>query len=340
MSLTRYRVLASGAELPGLERDVVQTIRTMRFVPFGSVLSASSDEAERGVDDRDKTSGWTPFADIENPEDADVGFDVDGLVVLSIREDARRIPPAFLKREQKKLEDQWKTRFNRERLARAEREEIKQNLIKKYLGQALPSSRRIDFLWDKERAEAILFSPAGSARELFERLFEKTFGHKLRRVGPVLYSPDDAETLENAGMHELRGREFLRFLWGRSFDGELTLGDAADIVSSGGRISIRADLCESKEALSALASGGFPTSLSFIVSLGREDVHVTLDEHLLVKGYKSTFALPDRDDPDRDADVLVAYQGLRSFLSWMDAMWEGYLEAGFPADDVFADEGA
>ena len=94
------------------------------------------------------------------------------------------MPPLLLRRECGKREAEWKEREGRERLSRAEREEIKTAVNRALSERTLPNCRGVDFCWELGPSEVLFFSTAEKANESFRTLFEKTFQMKLAPVFP------------------------------------------------------------------------------------------------------------------------------------------------------------
>ena len=135
-------------------------------------------------DPREEAAGWVACDDL---------FDIDlypdrwldsSCVRLTLRTDRRRVPPRMLRHECEKIQASWKERFGRERLTRAEKDQIKEMVVKNLIERALPDSRGVDFYWDMERGELFFFASGEKANDLFVNLFEKTFGMKLSPVFP------------------------------------------------------------------------------------------------------------------------------------------------------------
>lgn len=98
-------------------------------------------------------------------------------IAFSYREDSKRIPAGtfrvYLKQE---MEKEMAAR-NRQRLAKNEKEEIRDGLRERLLVQAIPDIKIYDVLWFHAKGELLFF---GSARPVVER-FRKLFRHALER---------------------------------------------------------------------------------------------------------------------------------------------------------------
>jgi DNA recombination-dependent growth factor C len=168
--LRRYQVLG---EVPPDFRDAFEAaVRQHAFAEF---------EAD---DHREELLGWVA---VDDWSDADLPLDrwlVENTVNLSLRVDTRRIPQRYLKRECKRLEAEWKLKFGREHLSRAERDQVKEVVTRRLLDRVIPSTQTHDFSWDLDRGEVLFWGAGEKASEAFRSFFEKTFGVKLRLLFP------------------------------------------------------------------------------------------------------------------------------------------------------------
>lgn len=170
MGFRRYKV--AGSPPADLRAEYEEKIRQNAF------------EAFLESDPREEASGWVCS---DNLFDTDLSPDrwLDGETIrLTLRVDRRRVPPSFLKRECERMQEEWKTRYNREKLTRAEREQVKEAVLKSLLVRALPDTKGIDAYWDMGKGEALFFASGEKPNELFRSLFEKTFGVRLTPLFP------------------------------------------------------------------------------------------------------------------------------------------------------------
>lgn len=170
LGFRRYRV--TGKPPADLRTDYEKNIRQNSFEPF------------QESDPREEATGWVCA---DNLFDTDLSPDrwLDSEAIrLTLRFDRRRVPPSFLKRECEKVQEEWKTRYGREKLTRAEKEQIKETVLKSLLTRALPDTKGVDAYWDMAKEEALFFASGEKPNELFRALFEKTFGVKLSPLFP------------------------------------------------------------------------------------------------------------------------------------------------------------
>ena len=174
--LRRYSV--TGKPPADIRNAYEKSIRKFAFIEWGE------------NDSREEAIGWTA---VDDWFDIDLFPDrwlVGDLIFLNLRSDVRKIPAKILSHECGKLEAEWKERFERDRLSRAEREEIK-NLVTARLSQrVLPTIKGADFCWDLKREEVLFFSGGASFNETFSSLFEKTFEVKVSPLFPFAQALD------------------------------------------------------------------------------------------------------------------------------------------------------
>jgi len=160
----RFRRYEVEGKLPADLRSLFETrIRANAFTPF------------EDNDPREEAMGWVA---VDDWFDADLYPDrwlVGNTISLSLRTDKRRVPALILKHECKKREAEVKERDARERLSKAEREEIKTMLTRALSERQLPSIQGVDVHWDLDRNEVLFFSCGEKANDAFRTIFEKTF---------------------------------------------------------------------------------------------------------------------------------------------------------------------
>jgi len=120
------------------------------------------------------------FVHVLNPLDTTFDFQKvfhTNFLAFSYREDAKRIPSGTLKILLKEeLQKEMQAR-NKQRLNKAEKEEIREALRERLLVQALPDIKVFDVLWFHQKGELMLFT---TSRAVVER-FRKLFRHALER---------------------------------------------------------------------------------------------------------------------------------------------------------------
>jgi hypothetical protein len=148
--------------------------------PKERIITALNDHA-LGVNPKLNTPDLrVGFVHVLNPLDTVFDFQKvfhTNFLAFSYREDAKRIPAGTLKIFLKEELEKEMTARNRQRLNKAEKEEIKELLRERLLVQALPDIKVFDVLWFHQKGELLLFS---SSRGVVER-FRKLFRHALER---------------------------------------------------------------------------------------------------------------------------------------------------------------
>lgn len=190
--------------------------------------------------------GWTS---IFNPDD--ILFDLNKLLfdrylVLGLRMDKKSVNGKLFQILLERRFQEVMAERGLERLGKKHKEEIKVALEEELLGQTLPSVNTYDLVWDIHSGEVLVFATSDATLELFQGLFNDTFGARLypeRLVDWLVptYTWDDLEARTDSfisggaadkgvainadGWHEgnpirareLRlGAEFLMWLWHES----------------------------------------------------------------------------------------------------------------------------
>ena len=155
-----------------LRKRYLEAVRLRKFTPL-----APEDEASEAI-------GWCV---IERPFDLDFQPDrifYDRFVQLGFRVDKWRIPGVLLRSQVADEEQRMLSRAGREKLTRAEKEDIKLRVIGRLRKKILPTSRAFDVLWDLDAGTVLLFTHSARTTEEFAALFETTFGLELQADSP------------------------------------------------------------------------------------------------------------------------------------------------------------
>ena len=192
--------------------------------------------------------GWTS---IVNPDD--IHFDLnkvlyDRYLVLGLRVDKKAINGKLFQILLERRAQAVMAERGLERLGKKHKEEIKEALEEELLGQTLPSVNTYDLAWDIHTGEVLVFATSDTVIEVFQGLFQDTFGARLYAerlvdwLAPQYFPWDELQTRLGAapapregstpkpefnadGFHEsnpLKGRElelgseFLSWLWHES----------------------------------------------------------------------------------------------------------------------------
>jgi recombination associated protein RdgC len=167
-ALTFTRLFVQGKPPKDLRKRYLDAVRLRKFVAL-----LPEDEAAEAV-------GWCV---IERPFDLDLQPDrifYDRFVTLGFRVDKWKIPGVLLRSQVADEEQRMLSRGSkREKLTRAEKEDIKLRVIGRLRKKILPTSRAFDVLWDLDAGTVLLFTHSARTTEEFAAHFEKTFGLEL-----------------------------------------------------------------------------------------------------------------------------------------------------------------
>jgi len=168
-ALTFTRLFVQGKPPKDLRKRYTEAVRLRKFTPL-----LPEDEASEAI-------GWCV---IERPFDLDLQPDrlfYDRFVTLGFRVDKWKIPGVLLRSQVADEEQRMLSRGSgREKLTRAEKEDIKLRVIGRLRKKILPTSRAFDVLWDLDAGTVLLFTHSARTTEEFAAHFEKTFGLELQ----------------------------------------------------------------------------------------------------------------------------------------------------------------
>ena len=155
-----------------MRKRYLDAVRLRKFTPL-----APEDEASEAV-------GWCV---IERPFDLDFQPDrifYDRFVQLGFRVDKWKIPGVLMRSQVADEEQRMLARAGREKLTRAEKEDIKLRVIGRLRKKILPNSRAFDVLWDLDAGTVLFFTHSARATDEFAALFQTTFGLELQVDSP------------------------------------------------------------------------------------------------------------------------------------------------------------
>lgn len=153
-----------------------------------AIASAVSERTFRDHDDlgmpKAETFGWVAIHDplVTSFDTSDLFF--QQYLVVGFRFDTRAVPAKLAWMERRRAENARKVEQQVDRLGRATRREIKEDVESNLLARALPNPKLFECAWNLE-SEAVYFTgKLKSARESFASLFRDTFG-----VNPIPMIP-------------------------------------------------------------------------------------------------------------------------------------------------------
>lgn len=171
-SLTYTRLFVDG-ELPADFRErFLEAIRLRMMKP----LEPEDDAPER--------SGWCALGD---PFQLELDYEhvfYNSYVNLGFRTDRWVIPAALLRAHTRDAEAEYLARKGRDRLAKREREEIKEMVMRQLRKQTTPSVRMVDLSWSLDEGTVRFFTHSQRPTLAMSDLFQKTFGLKLTPEAP------------------------------------------------------------------------------------------------------------------------------------------------------------
>ena len=125
------------------------------------------------------SAGWVAVGDLLDTEPSfDRVFFTDRLC-LTLRLDTLRIPAATRKIYLTKAEVEYKEATNKERLSKADREEVKDMVTKQLRKRALPTIKGFDMVWDLNEKVVRFWSQSRGVCEIFEEVFHETFEMRI-----------------------------------------------------------------------------------------------------------------------------------------------------------------
>ncbi len=153
--------------------------------------------------EQDESMGWVNIAD---PFDTE--FDLNKVLwgsylMVSLRHDAVRLPAAAFKFHLNRAVKEYLAETGKERISKAEKEEVKDHLEKQLKKRVLPAIKTFDLVWNIDSGQAWFFTTNKKMNELFVDLFEDTFGLAAHERNP--YSE-----VERLGLDEEQMDQVLR----------------------------------------------------------------------------------------------------------------------------------
>ena len=143
-------------------------------------------EALEPTSEEDEHYGWVP---IENP--LFVEFDLhavlfDHFVNLGLRQDKWSLPSSLLKAHLTQTEREYRKTHDKDRLTKFEKEDLKEMVQKQLRERSLPKMKVFDMSWDLRQGRVRFWSQSAKTCELFQGLFEDTFGLKIVPANPYV----------------------------------------------------------------------------------------------------------------------------------------------------------
>jgi hypothetical protein len=147
--------------------------------PFVEAMNQSRFKEIEVEGDQTESHGWV---DIQNPFSESLRIDTvhwNAYFLFGMRHDTLRIPASLFKMHLNKRLDDYKAEFGKDRITKADRDNVSGLLEREMRRKVLPGVKVHDVAWNLDRKELWLFTTNKYARQLFEELFDKTFGLNL-----------------------------------------------------------------------------------------------------------------------------------------------------------------
>jgi hypothetical protein len=207
INVTRYKVMRPDTDKkrPVPHATLNKAAAEWKAPPLTALL-----DEKKGASAREMTAGWVAPEGISAVKEWRNGVDEAGLanrdesswdlsmgavndgIMLRVRIDRRRVPAALVNAVYKhKLGAEETVKGGRrKRLARAERDALKQHVRDTLVSRALPSFTFVDAFWRESAGEMLVFTTSEPALKSFEELFARTFGAaasvSLTRIQPPM----------------------------------------------------------------------------------------------------------------------------------------------------------
>lgn len=145
-------------------------------------LDAIARRAHREIDpasEDERSWGWVCVGDI-----LDLDFIHDKLLVgdyylLQLRVDTLKIPPTALKIHLQHAEREFKKALGREKLTKADKEDVRDRVVKALRKRVLPGVKGFDVAWNIKTGVVRLWTHDKTVGDLFQELFIDTFGLRI-----------------------------------------------------------------------------------------------------------------------------------------------------------------
>ena len=145
-------------------------------------LDAITQRVHREIDlggDQERSFGWTSPEDLLELEIVHDQIFLADMLSLTFRVDTLRIPADAMKLHVRRAEQERKEGLGKEKLSRAERDEVKFDVQRQLRRRVLPSVKGYDFVWNLSTGVARFWTQNKTVCGLFEDFFRETFGLRL-----------------------------------------------------------------------------------------------------------------------------------------------------------------
>jgi len=162
--------------------------------------------------EEDMHHGWCVIGEMLNTTFTREKLLRSAYLCLGMRVDKWALPGALLKalieeRNQKVMEEHQKLR-----LMKSEKEAIREAVTRELKHKLLPAASMVDMVWNLDEGHVRFWSQSTTRRELFEELFESTFGVRLVATSPYVAALhcglEDSEIASLDGVEQSRFTDF------------------------------------------------------------------------------------------------------------------------------------
>ena len=155
----------------GLPEDVLGT--------FHPAIQRHAFEALTPDAEEDSRTGWCVLGRLFDTELSPEQVFRQEYLSLSMRSDRWALPSLLLKATLEERAEAYAREHGLLRLGRAQRELLREEVVREMKGQTLPAANLVDMVWNLDTGRLRFWSSSGRVNELFMELFEATFGLRL-----------------------------------------------------------------------------------------------------------------------------------------------------------------
>lgn len=157
---------------------VGELVAGFRELFMESILKNKHQDIDPQTEDEMKV-GWVGVGDLLDTEPVfDRVFYTDK-ILLTMRMDTLRLPAGTLRVFLTQAEEEFREATGKERLSKADRDEVRDMITKQLRKRAIPGIKGFDMVWDLNEESVRFWSLSKAPCEEFENLFTDTFGHRL-----------------------------------------------------------------------------------------------------------------------------------------------------------------
>lgn len=145
-------------------------------------MEAIAGRAHREIDpasEDERSWGWVCAGDILDTDFVHDKLLVGDYYLLQLRVDSLKIPPTALKIYLLRAEKEFREAMGREKLTKADKEDVKDRVVKALRKRVLPGIKGFDMAWNIQTGVVRLWTHDKTVGDLFQELFVDTFGLRI-----------------------------------------------------------------------------------------------------------------------------------------------------------------